>query len=183
MSRNLESTFAASLGNGQISPVFLAQITFRSQTCFVWSGVGSLVWNGNTFLGVGSLGKVGQITEGVEVKADGTTLTLSGIDPTYQGECLTDILTGAPAKIWFGNLFHGQFVGTPYLLFRGTVDQPTFSVGGETISITLALENKMVDLQRPTMRRYTSADQHLQFPDDTAFGWVEQLSDQALIFG
>jgi hypothetical protein len=173
------------LSNGTICPVIMLVITFASQTCYVWSGVGELVYGGNTYLGVGSLGKVSTITEGIEVRADGTSIELSGIDSTWLGETMTDVRLGAPATLYFGllSLTTGQLLGNPYPIFRGSVDQPTISVSGQTFSIKLALENKLVDLQRPNMRRYTSADQRLAYPTDSAFGWVEQLSDQSLIWG
>jgi len=161
----------------------MAMLTFKTQTTYVWSGVGTLVWNGYNFLGVGSLGKIGTITEGVDVKADGMTLELSGIDPIYRAECLTDIKIGAPAKVWFGNTFNGALVGTPYLVFSGTVDKPTFHIGADSDTIVLALENRMIDLARATMRRYTHADQHLYYPDDTAFLHVEQLNDLVINWG
>jgi hypothetical protein len=183
MSRDLNASLAAALSAGTISPIVLAMFTFVSQTTYVWSGVGTLVWNGNSYLGVGSLGKLGAIVEGVDVKADGTTVELSGIDPVYQSNCLADIQIGAPAMVWFGLMQNGAVVGTPYLVFSGAVDQPTFQIGGETISIQLALENKMSNLARPSMRRYTSADQRLYYPTDIAFGWVEQLNDLALNWG
>ena len=185
MPRNLDPTFASALGTGNIAPVILVVLTFLSQTCYAWSGVGNLLFNGNTYLGVGSLGKIGAITEGVEVRADGSSVTLSGIDPIYLAESLTDIQLGATAQIWFGLFSNqtGSLVGQPYMVFGGCVDKPTVSPGRDTFTITIALENKLIDLQRLNMRRYTSADQRLQYPDDTAFGWVEQLVDQALIWG
>ncbi len=164
-------------------PVILVMLTFKSATRYVWSGIGTLVYGANAYLGVGSLGSIGVISESTDVKADGTSLTLSGIDPTFLGESMTDIQLGAPAKIWFGLMTNGALIGAPYLLFSGTVDQPSVQMGAETISISLKLENRLVDLQRPSMRRYTSADQRLYFPTDTAFGWVEILSDQSLIWG
>jgi hypothetical protein len=96
---------------------------------------------------------------------------------------MNDIQPGAPAKLWFGCLSQGTIVGAPYLLFSGTMDLPTVSVGVDTISITLALETRMLDLSRATNRRYTSADQRLLYPTDTGFSWVEQLNDLALRWG
>ncbi|MGA8109355.1 MAG: hypothetical protein WB974_07955, partial [Acidobacteriaceae bacterium] len=71
----------------------------------------------------------------------------------------------------------------PYLIFSGTVDKPTVEISGKTMSITLALENKLVNLQRACQRRYTAADQHLAYPDDIGFNWVEILNDIALRWG
>lgn len=93
-----------------------------------------------------------------------------------------DMEVGAPATIWLGLLQNGQLIGT-YQYFKGLVDQPTISVDTDTISITLALENRLADLQRGNGRRYTTADQNLYYPDDIAFTWVEILNDQALRWG
>jgi hypothetical protein len=361
MTRNLDPTLAAGLSAGLIQPVVLVELTFNSGIVHVWSGLGDLVWNGNTYSGVGNLGSIGPIGEGSAVKADGTTVTLSGIglssldipgqptppDPPvtppagqsvawahatvaptpgifsnapsiynaelgcsgaasgglnsgslgmtngqslfgqnsigltwagfrmppeiplgaviaavypvvvvssletgglvelscgsdnfgvsggtnvgtkiltiagpisalvansvpgpantsmgisfvgfavyYKGvpqskttllyEALQDIRTGAPAKIWYGLMSSGSFLGTPYLIFSGQVDKPTMKASVDTLSITLALENRLVNLQRPNARRYTAADQRLYFPTDSAFNWVEILNDMALVWG
>jgi hypothetical protein len=183
MSRSLDTTFGTSLDAGLIGPVILVMLTFNSDVRYIWSGVGTLVWNGNSFTGVGSLGKISDISEGTTVQADGVTLELSGIDPIYLGECLTDVQIGAPAIIWFGNMLNGVLVGQPYQIFKGTVDRPVVNGSGQTVSITLELENRLSDLSRASNRRYTSADQRLYYPTDIAFGWVEQLNDLALNWG
>jgi hypothetical protein len=176
--RNLDPSMAAALSAGLIRPVFLADLAFRSATRFVWSGVGNIVFNGNTYEGIGSLGSIGSINEGTEVKADTMSISLSGIDPVLLGESLTDIQQGAPAIIYFGLLSDtGAFIGSPFQSFAGKVDVPSESIGGDTITISLTLENSFVDGQRASNLRYTSADQRLNFPDDTAFGWVESLND------
>jgi hypothetical protein len=367
MSRNIDSTLAAGLANANIQPFILAALTFKSGTVWVWSGVGSLTWGGNTYLGVGSLGTISAISEGTSVQADGMTVTLSGI-PLQQGipvyipataapwspgltgnsaynygyipgpqpygstppvvvplslgegesititaygsvtpnsngiplgpgdtavgpagaytdangwpggpyggevwgddaltcvsgasasgpiatgglmgaftdsggvvvepvaigngatltvpsgatqlqlgindnayiyntggftatvaiagsipissslmnEVLTDVQIGAAAQIYFGLMSSGAIVGTPYLAFSGTVDKPTVKVGTDTMTISLALENRLVNLQRANQRRYTSADQRLYYPTDTGFNWVETLNDRALRWG
>jgi hypothetical protein len=184
MARDLDSDYLAAISAGLFAPIFLAMLTFKTATKYVWTGVGNLVWDAQTFVGIGSFGELALIREGVDVQADGTSVKLSGIDPALLQECMTDIRLGAPAKIWTGALApDGTIIGAPYLLFSGQVDQPAVQVGADTISIELALESRMVDLSRPSMRRYTSADQRLQYPTDIGFGWIEQLNDLALVWG
>lgn len=183
MPRALDPTLAASLSHGVIGPCILVMLTFKSQTTYAWTGTGTLTWNGNSYLGVGSLGKVGTISEGSDVKADGTTLELSGIDKTLLSECLTDIKIGAPAKVWFGNMLNGILIGQPYLVFSGCMDKVTFTIAVDTVNIKLALETRLIDFGRATQSKYTSADQRIKYPDDTGFAHVEQLSDQALRWG
>ncbi|HEV2463540.1 MAG TPA: hypothetical protein VGT04_07035 [Acidobacteriaceae bacterium] len=98
-------------------------------------------------------------------------------------EALGDIQLGAPASIYFGLVQNGALIGNPYMIFSGLIDQPTVDVGVDTISISIALENKLSNLARPTARRYTANDQHIDYPDDIAFNWVETLNDIALRWG
>jgi hypothetical protein len=181
MTRNVSSPMLSSLLGSPVRPGFLAALTFRSTTEYVWTGLGNLVYGGNTYRGIGSLGKIGAVAESTELRADGTTVTLSGIDPGLLAESLTDIQIGAPAAIYFAAFDQTMaIVGTPYPLFVGTVDQPVVQIGLDEMAISLKLENKLANLQRANMRRYTAADQGLYFPNDTAFVFVELLNDQAL---
>lgn len=182
MSRGIDSGLLAAMSSGALQPAFFAQLGFRSGTQYVWSGVGSLVVAGQTYTGVGSLAAVGAIAEGTDVNAAGTSVTLSGIDPTILSECLTDIKSGAVANVWFGAFANGALIAR-YLLFSGVVDKPAVTQSAETCSITLALESRLIDLGRATQRRYTAADQKSVYPTDMAFNWVEILSDAAWNWG
>ena len=185
MSRNISAPMLTGITSSFIRPALMADLTFRSGTQYVWTGPVDLVWNANTYRGIGSLGSVGSVIEGTQVRADGTSVTLSGVDPALLSDSLNDIQVGAPAVLYFAlidpSLF--QIVGTPYVIFRGKVDKPTINPGLDTFTISLALESPLTNLQRPNMRRYTSADQRLYYPDDTGFAWVELLSDIALRWG
>lgn len=195
MSRNLDSTLAASYAAGTVMPINLAMITFGSGPKFCWSGPGPLVWTppslgySCTFLGIGSLGQVSGYSEGVDVRASGVTVQLSGIDPVLLSECLNDIQVGATARLWKGNWQQGaggvggSLLGVPYQWFRGQVDKPAFQIGAEALTIALSLESRIVDLQRASNRRYTNADQRLSYPTDSGFSWVEMQIQAAWIWG
>ena len=181
--RSLNTAMAEALSAGVISPAFLVSLTFSTGTQYVWSGVGNLTYGGNTYVGVGSLGKIGTISEGTQVHADGTTLTLSGIDATLYSDCMDEIQLGAPALIYCALLSEGAIIGSPYLLFSGLVDKPTITEGTDTISITLQLENRLTNLNRASNVRYDNATQRMKYPNDSAFQWVEQLNDAAFSWG
>lgn len=173
--RALDPNMQAALAVGVVVPAIMAMLTFKSGTEYVWSGIGPLVYAGNTYKGVGTLGNVGAIVEGMTVQAQGTVVSLSGIDPALYGESMDDIVTGQPAKIWFALLNQGAIIGAPYLAFSGLIDKPTVGEGGDSITISIALENRLTNLQRANARRYTSADQRIKFPTDTGLAWVEAL--------
>jgi hypothetical protein len=105
--------------------------------------------------------------------------------PSLIQEAMSDYKLGGSAKVWFGLLQGGglNFIGSPYLLFSGQVDQPSIELDTNTGTLTIDLENRLTNLFRPTSRRYTTADQHIEYPDDTGFNWVEVLNDIALRWG
>jgi hypothetical protein len=176
MPRNIDPALLAALSAGTCSPVHLLQITFRSQVCCAWTGLGTLVWNGLSFLGIGSLGALGDVNESTEVRADGSSATLSGIDPLYLGEALNDIWLGAPVNRWLAAVQPGTrtLIGTPYPLFVGQVDKPQIYTGPDKITIALAFETRLINHARAANRRYTATDQRSNgYPDDSGFNWVE----------
>lgn len=169
--------------SNQVSLCFLLDLTLSTGAVLhVWTGYGSITWNGNTYLGVGDLGQVGDVTEGSDVKANGTTIALSGIDPTLLSDALNDIQQSAPATLWLATFSAGAITAA-YALYAGTVDKPGIQLGVDTATITIALENKLANLQRATNRRYTQADQRYYYPTDIGFAWVETQNDIALIWG
>ena len=186
MPRDISSGMLDSLLTNYVRPCFLLTITFASQTINCWTGVGDLIVPTSpptVYIGIGDMGTIGQITEASDVQAYGTTVTLSNIDTNLLSESLTDIQLGAPATLYFALLdSSGTIYGNPYPLFSGTVDKPTIHVGVQTSSITIALENRLSNLQRASTRRYTAADQNLYYPGDTFFNSVESLNDLALIW-
>jgi len=182
MPRNLPSQLLAAVQASHFELCLLADIGLVSGTAYLWSGMGNVQANGNTYGGIGSFGAVSDIEEGSEVRADGMSIALSGIDPALMADTLNDIQVGAKATVWLG-LFAAGAIAATYALFSGTVDKPTIVAGVDTITIAIALETRMANLQRATNRRYTAADQRNHFPLDSGFNWVEVLNDIALLWG
>ncbi|MBB6144709.1 hypothetical protein HNQ77_002665 [Silvibacterium bohemicum] len=184
MPRNVDTLNQAQLVSNQVSIAFLLQITFKSQTVYVSSTPFNLAWNGQTWLGVGDLASLSTVNEGTDIQAYGTSVTLSGIDPNLLKESLTDIQLGATANLYLAFLDpNNNIIGTPTCMFGGWVDQPSITPGVDSITISLALESSMINLQRGQMRRLTNADQQIDFPTDISMIWVPQLNFLALKWG
>jgi hypothetical protein len=182
MGRNIDSGLMAAMSAGVLRPAFFAMLTFRSGVEWVWTGVGPITVDAQTYKGVGSLATIGSIVEGLDVQAAGTTVGLSGIDSALLSESLNDVKSGAPAKIWFG-AFSGTTLIARYVTFSGVIDKPELTQSPETNTISLSLETRLIDFGRATMRRYTSGDQNVLFPTDSAFNSVEIQSNIALNWG
>lgn len=82
---------------------------FLSQTMHVWPGMGSIVTDDRTFLGVGAVGSISGLELGYGRPTKTTTITLSGLDTTYFGLAAdqADEVHGRRAEIFIVGLGTG----------------------------------------------------------------------------
>lgn len=179
--RTFTAAVDSELDSSIIRPVLFVKVHFDSAdggTQFFWNGLGFLDWNGDTYTGTGLLGTITPIAETVAKKAVGAKLTLSGIpsgnislalDTNYQ-ERLVEIYLG-----FFDSIM--ALIADPFLLYSGRIDIMEISEGGETASISVNVENRLIDLERPKVRYYTDEDQKNEFSGDKGLEFVVPLND------
>lgn len=192
MPRNLDTAMATAISAKFLCPIVLVDLDINNETLHIWSGVGNFPWNGNTYTGVGDLGQVTPAREGIDIQANGASLSLSGVDPALVNAALSDIQLGAPATIWLGavNEQSLQLEGAPVVMFSGLVDAPSVNMAipdpnatdgvPAQAAITIPLESRLAMLGAGQQRKYSRADQNLTYPDDTAFIWVSLMNYLAL---
>jgi hypothetical protein len=140
-------------------------------------------WNGEEWIGLGNLGDIGEISEAADLEAKGVTLTLSGIPPEVIAMAIGEYYQGKRAQIWYAPLDDDyQLIGTPVRIFFGRIDTMDTEVG-ETASITLNAESRLVDWARPRSSRYNHEDQIAKYPDDLGFQYVAELVEKELVWG
>lgn len=177
--RSLTSSFIVELTATLNRPAFLVQCQFANENINLWTGVGDLVFDGITFKGVGALGSISPITETIEQQAQGITLTLSGIPADLLGDAMQHVTPAGKAIVYLAFLnADGTVVSVPTPAFIGQMDQPEVDISVDTISITIAVENKLSDLQRARGGRYTDADQRARHPNDGGLKFIAQLQDK-----
>ena len=169
---------------GEVFAALFVQMQFISETVYIWTGIGSITWNGHTWSGVGSfLGIEDAIEDGSNVLARGVTLRLSGIDSTLLSEFEADYQLFNPVTIYFAILSGGSPISSPVNAWTGRMGQPTFTIGAETSIITIACETRMVDMDVAVDRRRTNDDQTQLVPGDLAFNFVAGLQEKTIYFG
>jgi hypothetical protein len=182
--RDMTSAYQAAISSAMLRPALFVQATFVSGPLYVWSGMGPTTWNGQTWIGVGTLGTVSTIEEGSTVSAKGVTLTLSGLDPTLLEDVMEEFQVGLPALVYLG-VFDatGALIADPVCCFSGRMDQPTIDISGTTASIAINCENRLVEMNVSVERRYTDEDQQLDYPGDLGFQFVNGIQDAQIYFG
>lgn len=184
MSRNITANMIAELAKSGVHPVLFCEIDFLSGPQYMWSGIGPITWNSINWLGVGSLAKIEPMVEDTQVQAQGCRLSLSGIPSTFISQALTECRQGAAVKIWFGfQDAAGAVIASPFQAFAGRLDVPSVAEGGDTSTIEITVESRLVDLQRPRERRYTSQDQQIDFAGDLGFDFVPAVQQWNGVWG
>jgi hypothetical protein len=221
MSRTLSGGVEVNIEDDVIYPFFAVELLFDDGTfdgadgniydriLRLWTGFGTLVYNGNSYFGTGNLLDISAVEETVEMAARGATLTLSGVPSDVLSLALSEQYQGRQARIYFGLFQKGRlerqsstdenqdFIllqdGGKIILernetslteiFTGYMDQMNIEEGPQSSRVELRIENKLIDLERPRVGRFTSEYQKSVYPDDKGFDFVESMQDLQLNWG
>jgi hypothetical protein len=179
------TAFATALAAPALRPCFFLAAQFKTETLYVWTGLYPITWDGVTWQGVGSLLGMQGISEDSEVNAKNVTLSLGCIPSDEIALIVNEIQRGLPAQVFLG-LFEADgvtLIPNPVLAYTGRMDQPTINDVGDTCTVSVSVENALVDMNRSIYRRYTDADQQLDYPGDLGCGFVAAIQDYTVYFG
>lgn len=165
-------------------PALLVRMEFANGFAYAWSGLGDLAWQGMTFRGVGDLGEISGLEETLDVENKGITLSLSAISAEMAPEVLNETRILGDVTIWLAQFDStGAIIVDPVVAWRGYMDAPTLTDGGEQCTASVAVEDDLADLNRAVFRRYTNEDQQQDFPGDTCMQFVAGLQEQITFWG
>jgi hypothetical protein len=196
MPRSLSPTFLAQLGStGASSPVFFVVLEFANETLYLFGGIGSITPPGpaysvlstfpygQTWTGMGWLGKISAIPQTTKVQAQSITLSLSGIPSSLVGEAIDQIRITGVATVFLAFLDStGAVIEDPIQLFSGSLDVPTLDDSGQTSTLSITAENPLITLNEAPERQFDDADQQIYFPGDLGFTFVDSIGNLALFW-
>ena len=205
MSRDLSAITIESLEEGVVYPFFATELRFSSNIVRMWTGQGTLVLeDGTEWIGLGQLLDISSIEETSEMAVKGASISLSGIPSELLSLALSEPYQGRVAKIYFGTFQQGSILQETanYILlegggrinlesmshgfnelFSGYMDQMNIEEGGDTSTIQMNVENKLIDLERARVARYTSGYQKSVYPLDLGMDFIEDLQDKKIPWG
>jgi len=189
MSRALSAEMLAVATADIVRPIYLVKAEFDStppedRNLYLWSGFGNLTFNGKNYLGVGNLLSISAVDESTDLTATGASIVLSGIQSPLLAIARDEDYQGRPITIYLGALDDtGDLIASPTVLFSGFMDVMTISEAGETSTISVTAENKLIAFDRSYVRRYTAEDQKIDYPNDMGFEFVAKIADQEIIWG
>lgn len=180
MSRTISASLLNALDDKTVYPFFAVDIDFSSGPLYVWSGYNDLTIGAKTYLGVGQLLNVSSVEESTEMEAKGAVITMSGIPSTFLALALTEPYQGRECRIYFGMTNNPSDYAE---VFAGELDQMNVSEEADTATIAVTVENVLIKLERPVVRRFTNEDQKSRFPNDKGLAFVATLQDKEIFWG
>ena len=182
--RDLSSAVQSAIESSQVAPFLLFEGLFASGYVRVWSGYGELTWNGNIWEGVGSLGSISSIQETSEIQANGISVSMTGIPAEFISLVLEESEQGKSGKVYLGFMdSSNQVIADPYLCFEGKLDIPSIQEEGESSTVTITYESRLIDLQRPRETRLTNEEQQREFVGDLGCEFVPAMKEIILTWG
>lgn len=184
MSRTITPAMAAALSSGDLRPALFFEGEFASGFLRLWSGLGDVVWNAQTWVGAGNLMAISQIEETTDIVASGLSVTLSGVPTAFVSAAIIDAQQGLPGRVWVALRDTADaIIADPIQVMAGRLDVPTLTDSGDTCEITITYESRLIDLTKPREWRYTHESQLALYPGDVGFWYVTSLQEKEVVWG
>ena len=183
MPRTISSGAESAIASPSVRAAYLVELMFNNNSVRVTNAGQSILWDNQTWLGVGRLGSIGAIKETADSQLTGISLSLSGIDSSMVALALNEDYKNRPCRVWMAFLTTGYAViDAPILMFSGSIDRMDIDIGA-TATVTLTAESRLADWDRPRIRRYTHEDQKSKYPNDKGFEFVSALVEAKFAWG
>lgn len=182
MSRDISAANLAEINASHLHEVILVKLEFDTPV-YVHSGIGTIVYDSNSYLGVGAFGSVTNTSETEVLRPTSLTLTLSGVDSNMVAEALDAGNYGDVVTIYEGyRQDDGTLVADPWIVWRGKYEYASIGSGVESV-VSLTLQNDLAVLGEIDGSRYTDEEQQAKFTGDTGFKFVSAMASVELLWG
>lgn len=184
MARTLPAALSSELNADELKPFYAVELLFDSGDIRFWTGYGDITANSETWVGSGTVLGFSQASENTDLSADGMMLTFSGLDSSIVSILLGENYRGRTARVYLGALDStNQPVSDLYQIFAGRMDVMTLQENGQTATISISLENVLIDLERPRARKLTNEEQLKRYSADDSLKNVAKLQDRQISWG
>lgn len=184
MSRTLSAAMEAVATSEVVRPILLVQCAFDSGALNLWSGIGDLTVDSVNYVGAGTLLSVGSVKESSDLAANGMIVNLSGVTDPLITKARDEEYQGRELKILLGAMdASNSVIADPVIIFSGFMDTMTITDAGDSATINVSVENRLIEFQRNRVRRYTAEDQKIDYPTDKGLEFVAEISEKEIVWG
>jgi hypothetical protein len=183
MSRGLSAGNLSAIAQAHIRPIVFVKLEFDGGTEYVHNAVGTFTTLGQTWQGIGALGEIGALEEGLDLSPFGVSLQLNALNADLMAIATGEEVFNRRATIYIGYLDeNGALVADPQERWSGFMDHLTIRLGGDD-AIMLQCENDFRFFDRANGSLFTDEDQQRRFSGDVFFEFLDQMVDAKVSWG
>ncbi len=182
MARNLAAANLTESQAANLYPLMFAQLHFDEGVEYLHTAIGPFTWGGDTYTGVGDLGKIEPIEEGIELSPYAFRAELSGLDSTIRDRAQNSDIYGRDLFLYLGFLLDGVLVADPDPWWLGTMDTLDL-IRGATNTAILTGEQDLKFFDRPNGIRFNDEHQQKLHSGDLFFEFLDQMQNAEVIWG
>ncbi|MBI3936760.1 MAG: hypothetical protein HY323_07265 [Betaproteobacteria bacterium] len=184
MTRGLTAGMVTELTASARSIALLVETEWSSGYVRLWSGLGTLSWDGKSWTSAAGLIGVQPAAETLRVEAAGAVFTLNGLTTSLLSAALSQARQGMPVNAWLAFLDStGAVIADPYQWYGGRMDVPEIEHRGDGGTLTVNTESRLAILQRAPGGRYTDEDQQARYAGDLGYEYVASLANATFAWG
>ena len=178
---DIPAAVASRLANDNQKIAYGVSLEFDSGTLNLWSGIGDFVGSDSlTYTGAGELLNIQNVEEDNELSSTNMTISISGLSENIVTYATTEDYQNRPItiKMFFFHPDTDDEIGS-VILFKGRMDTLTVN-DGDTFSVIVTAENKLIDLTRPKNLFYTAETQNFLHSGDKGLEFVAKIREQTV---
>lgn len=170
------------INNRVVEPVQFVYIDWKGGSIYAHNHIGEIIFNSQIWLGIGNLGKIGQVVNDNNIGAHTLTLGLSPADPLTLNEVVTKDNIGRTVTTYMGVLDeNGQLVDAVEY-FDGRISEVSLARYKDD-SITISAVSKTADWAKSRPDRYTHGSYSSKPEGDDFFQYVDEMAQRDIGFG
>lgn len=173
MSRGLTTAQVNALTDEAVRRALAIALEFDGGTSRVTTAPHDITLDGETFVG-GLLAEISAPEEVSELGATSMTAVLAGIPRDAIATALAESFQNRPATVWLV-LFDANWAPIdPVVIFRGRIDQMVIELG-QTAKVTVTLSSRLLDWERPRIKRYSDEEQQAEHAGDVGLQYASAV--------
>lgn len=181
--RTLTGAVAAAVAGSNVPLVVFVEMDFSSGFLRVTNAPYDIQWDSQTWVGVGQLGSIDALSETSGLEANGLSFQISGVAQANIAAVLGTEYQGRSCKLWIAALdSNHQVLADPIGPFSYRMDTMDIELG-QTATIRVNAESRIVDWETPVAGRYTNEEQQRLYPGDFGLEFVPQMAEKQIRWG
>ncbi|MCC4288527.1 hypothetical protein [Vreelandella aquamarina] len=181
----LSDDMATLLASETVTLAYAADLDFKDGRVRAHTGTGELIIEGQTYIGVGTLGNVSEVSEAPGADApQSVRLTLSGWDNDVAKGTLEDRCRGREGRLMLV-AFRDDGSYLADILFAGVMDAADMSYAGNQgdNAISVKITDELAAVYRRGAVVWSDANHRARYPGDRFFYAVAQMASRAIYWG